>query len=47
MRINLTDRSTATGKIIDDYLSKKKDLPDQAVHLLFTANRWENEYVAH
>ncbi|CAG9863354.1 unnamed protein product [Phyllotreta striolata] len=37
------DRTTLTGKLIDDYL-KNKDckLNDQAIHLLFSANRWEN-----
>ncbi|KAL0279991.1 UNVERIFIED_CONTAM: hypothetical protein PYX00_001423 [Menopon gallinae] len=42
-QIQFPDRSTAIGKIIDDYLSKRIELTDQAVHLLFTANRWENE----
>ncbi|XP_075222735.1 thymidylate kinase [Lycorma delicatula] len=35
------DRGTVTGKVINDYLLKKEELSDQAVHLLFTANRWE------
>ncbi|KAK6635336.1 hypothetical protein RUM44_000587 [Polyplax serrata] len=37
------DRSTATGKIINNYLTNKEELPDQAVHLLFSANRWESQ----
>ncbi|KAE8750365.1 hypothetical protein FOCC_FOCC002924 [Frankliniella occidentalis] len=41
--MNFPDRSTAIGKIISDYLTKKIELPDKAVHLLFSANRWELE----
>lgn len=41
--INFPDRTTLTGKLISDYL-KNQDvkLNDQAIHLLFSANRWEN-----
>lgn len=35
------DRTTATGHMIDAYLSSKVDLDDHALHLLFSANRWE------
>ncbi|CAN8096199.1 unnamed protein product [Discula destructiva] len=36
------DRTTSTGQIINTYLtSPTLALPDQAIHLLFTANRWE------
>ncbi|KAJ8680861.1 hypothetical protein QAD02_016648 [Eretmocerus hayati] len=35
------DRTTAIGGIINDYLAKKVELPSEAVHLLFSANRWE------
>lgn len=35
------NRSTAIGKIIDDYLKRKVDIDDHAIHLLFSANRWE------
>ncbi|KAJ1528846.1 hypothetical protein ONE63_007218 [Megalurothrips usitatus] len=41
--MNFPDRSTAIGQIINDYLQKKIHLPDKAVHLLFSANRWELE----
>lgn len=34
-------QSEFTGKIINDYLRNKNDLSDEAIHLLFTANRWE------
>jgi dTMP kinase len=38
-----TDRTTAIGQLINDYLVKNIDLTDNAVHLLFSANRWEME----
>ena len=36
------DRTTATGSIINTYLQSSTDLDDHAIHLLFSANRWEN-----
>jgi dTMP kinase len=39
--MNFPDRSTESGKIIDAYLRKAKNLSDEAIHLLFTTNRWE------
>lgn len=42
-KISFPDRSTPIGSIINDYLSKKIELPDRSIHLLFTANRWELE----
>lgn len=35
------DRSTAIGQSINSYLQGKSELEDHAVHLLFSANRWE------
>ncbi|KAL8278595.1 hypothetical protein RQP46_009087 [Phenoliferia psychrophenolica] len=35
------DRTTTTGKMIDSYLTQKSELDDRAIHLLFSANRWE------
>lgn len=35
------DRTTAIGKIIDSYLRGETHLDDHAIHLLFSANRWE------
>ena len=38
------DRTTSVGQVINNYLtssSNKNDLSDQAIHLLFSANRWE------
>lgn len=42
-KISFPDRSTPIGSIINDYLLRKIDLPDQSIHLLFSANRWELE----
>lgn len=40
--IKFPDRSTEIGQLIDKYLTDRSFvLPDQAVHLLFSANRWE------
>lgn len=35
------DRTTVIGKLISSYLENKSDLDDHAIHLLFSANRWE------
>jgi dTMP kinase len=36
------DRTTATGQVINNYLTTAgNDLDDRAIHLLFSANRWE------
>ena len=35
-------RTTEIGSMIDGYLKNTKDLDDQAIHLLFSANRWES-----
>jgi dTMP kinase len=40
------DRTTATGRIINEYLQSDSaaavNLNDRAIHLLFSANRWES-----
>lgn len=41
----ILDRTTAIGQMINGYLSNKQDIEDHAVHLLFSANRWELVYV--
>ncbi|GAA5894493.1 hypothetical protein JCM5296_005112 [Sporobolomyces johnsonii] len=41
VRAGFPDRTLTTGKMIDSYLSQKADLDDRAIHLLFSANRWE------
>jgi len=38
-----SERSTAIGAVVDKYLNKEIELHDKAVHLLFSANRWELE----
>jgi dTMP kinase len=35
------DRTTTTGKMIDSYLKGTDEMDDHAIHLLFSANRWE------
>lgn len=39
--MNFPDRTTECGKLINAYLTKKQDFADEAIHLLFTVNRWE------
>ena len=36
-----SDRTTAIGQSINSYLQGKTELEDHAIHLLFSANRWE------
>ena len=36
------DRTTPLGKQIDSYLKQEQQLDDHAIHLLFSANRWEH-----
>jgi dTMP kinase len=40
-RMAFPDRTTPIGGMIDQYLRNAKDISDQAIHLLFSANRWE------
>ncbi|KAL3534033.1 hypothetical protein ACH5RR_007554 [Cinchona calisaya] len=35
------DRTTGVGQMISSYLSNESQLDDRAIHLLFSANRWE------
>lgn len=39
--LKFPDRTTSTGQMINSYLTNASELNDQAVHLLFSANRWE------
>ncbi|KAI0664415.1 thymidylate kinase [Cubamyces menziesii] len=39
--VKFPDRTTPIGKLIDSYLRSESELDDHAVHLLFSANRWE------
>ena len=41
--LRFPDRTTGVGSIISAYLGRKEELHDRAVHLLFSANRWELE----
>lgn len=38
------DRSTPMGHMISSYLASETELDDAAIHLLFSANRWEKRY---
>lgn len=38
------DRNTDIGRMISSYLTNNSQLDDNAVHLLFSANRWEKRY---
>ncbi|GAA5932795.1 bifunctional thymidylate/uridylate kinase [Sporobolomyces koalae] len=41
-RIGFPDRTSPTGILINNYLTQKDTkLSDEAIHLLFSANRWE------
>ncbi|CAK5274702.1 unnamed protein product [Mycena citricolor] len=39
--LKFPDRTTAIGQMIDAYLRSHTELDDRAIHLLFSANRWE------
>lgn len=39
--VSLLERSTEIGKLLSSYLEKKREVEDHSVHLLFSANRWE------
>lgn len=39
--MHFPDRDTEIGKMINSYLQSSSHLEDHAVHLLFSANRWE------
>ena len=38
---NPSDRTTATGVMINSYLTSNAQQDDHSIHLLFSANRWE------
>lgn len=40
---NFPDRSTTIGQSCDLYLRNKQNMNDKAIHLMFSANRWEKE----
>ncbi|GAM83934.1 hypothetical protein ANO11243_019240 [Dothideomycetidae sp. 11243] len=39
--VRFPDRTTTIGKMIDQYLKGESNQDDHAIHLLFSANRWE------
>ncbi|EDV19916.1 uncharacterized protein TRIADDRAFT_32784 [Trichoplax adhaerens] len=39
--VKFPDRTTPIGKLAGSYLQKTLDLEDHAIHLIFSANRWE------
>ncbi|XP_053453239.1 thymidylate kinase isoform X1 [Nycticebus coucang] len=39
--LRFPERSTEIGKLLSSYLGKKSEVEDHSVHLLFSANRWE------
>ncbi|BFZ54592.1 Thymidylate kinase [Savitreella phatthalungensis] len=39
--LKFPDRTTTIGLMIDSYLRSQTELDDRAIHLLFSANRWE------
>jgi len=41
LALRFPDRNTAVGQLINQYLQSTSDLDDHAIHLLFSANRWE------
>lgn len=40
--IRFPDRTSSIGQLINSYLQSTSNLNDQAIHLLFSANRWES-----
>ncbi|CAH8489092.1 unnamed protein product [Schistosoma turkestanicum] len=43
LSVKFPDRDTPLGQQIDAYLNGKCDIDSHALHLLFTANRWERQ----
>lgn len=39
--ISFKDRTTKIGELLNKFLLKEIELPSEAAHLLFSANRWE------
>ena len=36
------NRTSTLGKMISEYLNSDKDFDDHCIHLMFSANRWED-----
>jgi dTMP kinase len=43
IQIRYPNRDTLTGKLLDSYLKSETELCPEAVHLIFSANRWETK----
>ena len=41
LSMRFPDRTTSVGSVINSYLQSSAHLDDRAIHLLFSANRWE------
>ncbi|TPP45928.1 Thymidylate kinase/adenylate kinase [Fasciola gigantica] len=41
--LKFPDRTTPLGQCLNEYLVGKRDMDPHALHLLFTANRWERD----
>ncbi|XP_022232215.2 thymidylate kinase [Drosophila obscura] len=41
LSMNFPERESSIGQVINSYLTNSKDLPDEVIHLMFSANRWE------
>ena len=39
----MKDRSTETGALINNFLTKKLEFNSEVIHLLYSANRWEKK----
>jgi dTMP kinase len=39
--IRFPDRTSTIGSLINSYLASTTNMSDEAIHLLFSANRWE------
>ncbi|CAG0881967.1 unnamed protein product [Cyprideis torosa] len=39
--LEFPERTSGTGKLINQYLTRSQECSDQAIHLLFSSNRWE------
>ena len=42
--IRFPDRTSSIGQLINSYLQSTSQLSDHAIHLLFSANRWESSH---
>jgi len=42
--IDFPMRTTPIGTLVDAYLRKQTPFADEAIHLLFSANRWEKQF---